>query len=110
MFGSVCDILLNISNIEGEVVLAHDFADTSAKEKRGARHAEVGVKVDRAHALGLVFQKRAVVGVDDCREQVCDHVLKEARIDLIACDATEDGCVVEFAPGGRRGRLAPVGV
>jgi hypothetical protein len=60
--------------------------------------------------LGLAFEKRAVVGVDDCREQVCDHVLKTARIDLIACDATEDGCVVELAPGGRRGRPPPVGV
>lgn len=101
---------LALDRAEGEVVLAHDFADTGSEEHGGARHAEVGVEVDRAHALGLALEERAVVGVDERGEKVCEHVLDAARVDLVACDAAHDGCVVELAPGGRRGGLAAVGV
>jgi len=58
----------------------------------------------------LAFEERAVVGVQERGEQVCDHVLDAARVDLVAGDAAEDGCVVELGPGGRRGGLTAVGV
>ena len=95
---------------QGDAVLAHDFTDARAEEERGARHAEVGVEVDSAHALGLALEERAVVGVHERGEQVRKHVLDAARVDLVACDAAEDGCVVELAPDGRRGRLRAFGV
>ena len=97
---------LALDGAQGEVVLAHDFADARAEEEGGARHAEVGVEVDRAHALGLAFKKRAVVGVDERGEEVGKHVFDAARVDLVARDAAEDGGCVEFAPRrGRRGGL-----
>lgn len=96
---------LALYGAHGEAVLAHDFPDARAEEEGGARHAEVGVEVDSAHALGLAFEEGAVVGVEERGEQVCEHVLDATRVDLVAGDAAEDGRVVEFAPGGRRGGL-----
>ena len=93
---------LALDGAEGEVVLGHDFADSSAEEEGGARHAEVGVEVDRAHPLRLALEERAVVRVDERGEQVEQHVFDAARVDLVARDAAEDGGVVEFAPDGRR--------
>jgi len=101
---------LALDGAERDAVLAHDFTDTGSEEHGGARHAEVGVEVDRAHALGLAFEERAVVGVDERGEEVCEHVLDAARVDLVARDAAEDGRVVELAPCGRRGGLCAVGV
>ena len=48
--------------------------------------------------------------MDERGEEVRKHVFDTARVDLVARDAAEDGCVVESAPGGRRGRLGTVGV
>jgi len=58
----------------------------------------------------LAFEERAVVGVQERGEQVGEHALDAARVDLVAGDAAEDGCVVELGPGGRRGGLGAVGV
>ena len=48
--------------------------------------------------------------MDECGEEVHKHVFDTARVDLVARDAAEDGCVVESAPGGRQGRLGTFGV